>query len=212
MNKKLLTRWGLYLLGMLILVMGLVLNTKSCLGSSPIISLPYTLSFLCDISFSNLTLLLYVIFVFCEFPLKGKQRRLTDLLQIPLSIVFTRFMSLFSSWFDFADAALWARLLVLLAGIVCTGIGAALTVDMELVANPGDAFVQAVSIFIHKEIGLTKNIVDVCFVVTSAAVSFLAAGRILGVGAGTLIAMVLVGRTIYLFNRLFKEKLTAMAL
>lgn len=210
-NRKLMIRFFYYLIGMLILALGLILNTKSNLGSSPIISIAYTMSFLCDLSFANLTLLLYVIFVFAEFILKGKNRRWTDILQIPLSIVFTRFMGLFSGWFDFTDSSLAVRFLVLFAGILCTGIGAALTVDMDLVANPGDAFVQAISMCIHKEIGLSKNIVDISCVIFSVILGFAVAGKLIGVGIGTLIAMVLVGRTIFLFNHLFKAKLTAQA-
>lgn len=204
-------RWTYYLIGMLVLALGLTLNTESNFGSSPIISIPYTVSFFCDISFANLTLILYIIFVFLEFILKGKDRRWTDILQIPLSIVFTRFVGLFSKLLDFSDSSIAVRFAVLLLGIVFTGIGAALTVDMDLVANPGDAFVQAVSMCIKKEIGITKNIVDICCVIFSAVLGFAVTGRIVGVGIGTLIAMILVGRTIYLFNHLFKKEITAQA-
>lgn len=44
-NKKQLIRWFYYIIGILILAMGLTLNAESNLGSSPIISIPYTLSF-----------------------------------------------------------------------------------------------------------------------------------------------------------------------
>ena len=37
-------RWGFYLMGLLILAMGLTLNTKAGLGVSPIISLSYAAS------------------------------------------------------------------------------------------------------------------------------------------------------------------------
>ena len=104
-NKKQLIRWFYYIIGMLILAMGLTLNAESNLGSSPIISIPYTLSFLWPVSFANLTLALYVLFVMLEFILKGKNRRWTDILQIPLSIVFTRFLDLFTAWFDFTDSS-----------------------------------------------------------------------------------------------------------
>lgn len=144
-NKKQLIRWFYYIIGMLILAMGLTLNAESNLGSSPIISIPYTLSFLWPVSFANLTLALYVLFVMLEFILKGKNRHWTDILQIPLSIVFTRFLDLFTAWFDFTDSG------------------------------------------------------------------FAAAGRLVGVGLGTLIAMIGVGRVIALFNHLFQEKLKRQA-
>lgn len=213
-NKQQVTRYVYYVVGMLVLALGLILNTNAGLGSSPIISVPYTLSFLLPISFSDLTLAVYIAFVLVQFVLKGEQRQWIDVLQIPLSIVFTRFMGLFSAWFDFADAPLGIRIGVLALGVLCTGIGAALTVDMNLIPNPGDGFVQAVSMRIQKELGTTKNIVDACCVVISLSIGFVTEGRLLGVGLGTAIAMVGVGRVIAAFNHLFRERLqeqTALA-
>jgi uncharacterized membrane protein YczE len=43
MNKTI-TRWVLYLAGMIILAFGIILNTKSNLGVSPIISVAFVLS------------------------------------------------------------------------------------------------------------------------------------------------------------------------
>ena len=211
-NRKHLIRWSYYIIGMLILALGLTLNAESNLGSSPIISIPYTLSFLWPVSFANLTLGIYILFVILEFVLKGKGRRWTDILQIPLSIIFTRFLDLFTAWFDFTDSGFGVRLLVLASAIICTGIGAALTVDMNLIANPGDGFVQAVSMCIRKDLGTAKNFVDVSCVIISTVIGFAAAGGLVGVGLGTLIAMIGVGRVIALFNHLFQEKLQRQAL
>lgn len=206
-SKQTTARWIYYMGGMLVLALGLTLNTNSGLGSSPIISVPYTLSFLVPVSFSDLTLVLYIAFVLVQFILKGDQRRWTDVLQIPLSIVFTRFMGLFSAWFDFSQAGLAARVGVLLLGILLTGVGAALTVDMDLIPNPGDGFVQAISMRIGKELGAAKNIVDVGCVTLSLIIGLATEGTLLGVGLGTAIAMVGVGRVIAVFNHLFREKL-----
>lgn len=211
MKKEQLFRWFYYIIGMLVLALGLILNTHSGLGSSPIISIPYTISFLVPVSFSDLTLILYIAFVFVEFLLKGKQRKWADILQIPLSIVFTRFMSLFSRWFDFSDAEFPVRLAVLLLGILFTGIGAALTVDMDLIPNPGDGFVQAISMCIKKDLGTTKNIVDLCCVGISVLIGAATEGPLLGVGLGTVIAMVGVGRVIAAFNWLFRDRLSRQA-
>lgn len=158
-----------------------------------------------------LILALYVLFVMLEFILKGKNRRWTDILQIPLSIVFTRFLDLFTAWFDFTDSSFAVRLAVLAAAIILTGAGAALTVDMNLIANPGDGFVQAVSMRIGKDLGTAKNLVDISCVIVSTLIGFAAAGRLVGVGLGTLIAMIGVGRVIALFNHLFQEKLKRQA-
>ena len=93
--------------------------------------------------------------------------------------------------------------------IILTGAGAALTVDMNLIANPGDGFVQAVSMRIGKDLGTAKNLVDISCVIVSTLIGFAAAGRLVGVGLGTLIAMIGVGRVIALFNHLFQEETEA---
>ena len=63
---------------------------------------------------------------------------LMDILQLPLSLIFTRFMNLFSLYLpDFSGSALTERILVLLIAIALTGIGAAMSLNMRLVPNPG---------------------------------------------------------------------------
>lgn len=94
MNKKTMNRWIIYGIGMITLALGLTLNTKSNLGVSPIISVAYLFSNITNISFGDVTLLYYCIFVVCEFLLDHEWK---DFLQVPFSIVFTRFLNLFSS-------------------------------------------------------------------------------------------------------------------
>ncbi|HIZ42618.1 MAG TPA: hypothetical protein H9811_08665 [Candidatus Gemmiger excrementigallinarum] len=79
-------RWGFYLLGMVLLALGLTLNTKTGLGASAIVSVPFTVSQATGWDFGNLTLVVYCLFVAAQFVIKGKNRRWTDLLQIPLII------------------------------------------------------------------------------------------------------------------------------
>lgn len=87
-------RWLFYILGILILALGLTLNTKANLGVSPIISTAYITSGLTGFSFGDVTFVLYCLFVAAELLLLGKDYKI--LLQIPFSIVFTRFLNLFT--------------------------------------------------------------------------------------------------------------------
>lgn len=50
-RNKLLIRWVFYLLGLLILALGIMLNTKANLGVSPIISVPYSISHIIGFNF-----------------------------------------------------------------------------------------------------------------------------------------------------------------
>ena len=68
-------RWGFYLLGMVLLALGLTLNTKTGLGASAIVSVPFTVSQTTGWDFGNLTLVVYCLFVAAQFVIKGKKRR-----------------------------------------------------------------------------------------------------------------------------------------
>ena len=225
-----------YILGLLILAMGLTLNTKAGLGVSPIISTSYAASEISGCNFGNTTLILYTVLVVAEMVLHAirikRQKKhsnpilehaekvdaklifLMDFLQIPLSIVFTRFLNLFSALVPDIQthgknpAVLFAiRLLVLAFALIFTGIGAALSLNMRIIPNPGDGIVQAIADCIHKSIGFTKNCVDAVCVVCTATVSVICSGKIYGIGIGTIIAMIAVGRTIAVFNHFTKDRL-----
>lgn len=209
-------QWALricfYLLAMIVLALGLTLNTQSLLGSSPIISIPYTISLMTGINFGDLTLAFYVLFVFVQMIIKGKKRTWIDILQIPLSIVFTRFMNLFASYLPLPHDTMIQRLLVLAGGIILTGIGAAATVNMRLIPNPGDGLVSSIADTIQKPMGTTKNIVDICCVAISCLIGLICRGNIFtGVGLGTVAAMIGVGRSIAVFNHFFKKKMERAA-
>lgn len=186
-------RWLFYLLGLLILAVGLTLNTKTGQGVTPIVSVPYCISQLSGLNFGNMALLIYCLFVAAQFLIKGKKARWTDLLQVPLSIVSTRFMNLFDRLLDFEPQ------------------GAAMSVNMNLVPNPGDGIVAALAQRTGREMGLVKNCFDLLNVCLTLAMGFAFAQPFCGIGLGTLLAMVGVGRVIALFNRFCRLPLGRLA-
>lgn len=206
-------RWVCYLVGMLLLALGLTLNTKSGLGVSPIISVAFCTSRLLELNFGDMTFLLYVLFVAAQFWIRGKDRRMSDLLQIPLSLVFSRVLNLYDAVipYDSAEASFVSNLVVLLAAVLLTGIGVSMTVNMRLVPNPGDGIVAALAQRLGWEQGLGKNVFDVGCVILTCAIGLLASGHVIGIGIGTLIAMLGVGRSIALVNHLFREKMCRSA-
>ena len=232
MKKSILFRVLFYAAGLLILALGLTLNTKTGLGVSSIISVAYSISVIFDHNFGNMTLALYSVFVLIEMVLHlnrdrkytersggtlahaGKTDRklilLMDFLQIPLSLVFTRFMNLFSSWIP-APEQVGMRFVVLLCGIILTGIGAAMSLNMRIVPNPGDGIVQAIADTIRKPVGFTKNCFDLCNICITITVSLVFAHKLIGVGIGTVVAVLGVGRVIALFNKMCMKKMVTLA-
>lgn len=200
-------RWRFYLLGMVLLALGLTLNTKTGLGASAIVSVPFTVSQATGWDFGNLTLVVYCLFVAAQFLIKGKNRRWTDLLQIPLSIVFTRFLNIFAAAIPYQSGNLPADIALLVVAIIFTGIGAAMTVAMQLIPNPGDGIVGTIAAVTGKELGFCKNCFDLGCVSLSLIIGLCFGDPLLGVGLGTLISMVGVGRAIAGFNCLCKRPL-----
>lgn len=218
-----------YIVGLLVLALGLTLNTKAGLGVSPIISVSYSISQIFSYNFGDTTLALYCLFVLIELLLHslparadavsgGHSRRMTlllDVLQIPLSLVFTRFLNLFTAALpDVAangGAHLPLRLLVLALAFLCTGVGAALSLSMRIVPNPGDGIVQAIADRIGKSVGFTKNCFDLVNITVTITLGLLLTGRLVGVGIGTVLAVICVGRVIALFHCTVGGRVSALS-
>ncbi len=209
MNNKT-KRLLIYFVGLFILALGLTLNTKASLGVSPIISVPYSISQITGLNFGDLTFIEYSLFVFIEVLIhiseKNKKRILSDLLQLPLSLIFTRLLNVFSVYIPTSNQ-FGIQLLILAMAIICTGVGAAMSLSMQFVPNPGDGIVQALAGKFNKSVGLTKNMFDCVSVCITLCIGLIFAHTILGIGIGTVIAVLGVGRVIALFHHVFESQI-----
>lgn len=199
-----------YIVGLLILALGLTLNTKASLGVSPIISVPYSISQITGLNFGDLTFIEYALFVFVEIMIhlgeKNKKIIVADLLQLPLSLIFTRLLNVFSVYIPTSNQ-FGIQLLILAMAIICTGVGAAMSLSMQFVPNPGDGIVQALAGRFNKSVGLTKNMFDCLSVCITLCIGLMFAHTILGIGIGTVIAVLGVGRVIALFHHMFESQI-----
>lgn len=206
-------RFGIYLLGLLILAAGITLNTKTGLGVSPIISVAFSVSEIFQLNFGDTTFLLYVIFVIAQLFLCKKGERLAVLLQLAVSLIFSRALNWFSALmtYDHNAHSLPMNLGVLALAVALTGVGVSLSINMRLIPNPGDGIVQTLAQKFGWSQGFSKNAVDFFCVAVALAIGFCLAGRIIGIGLGTLLAMVGVGRVVAVTNVLLQKKMLAAA-
>ena len=178
---------------MFILALGLTLNTKANLGVSPIISVPYSISQITGLNFGDLTFVVYAMFVVVQIiihiRLKNHKRIALDILQLPLSLIFTRLLNIFTVYIP-TSQNLGIRFIILTFAIICTGIGAAMSLSMQIVPNPGDGIVQALAERFDKSVGITKNWFDCLNLSITLCISLFIAHKIVGVGIGTVIAVV----------------------
>lgn len=201
-RKQMAFRLLIYAAGLIILACGITMNTKTGMGVSPIISVPYSISEIWDLNFGNMTFIVYTIFVIIQAVL---MRRITlDLiLQLPLSLVFTRFLNLFDMILPESGSYIWEKLLMLAVAISLTGIGIIMSVRTDFVPNPGDGIVHEIAVVIKKSMGFTKNCFDLLNLCISCSVGMIFAGHLIGIGLGTVLTMLLTGRAVALFSFIF---------
>ena len=215
-KRKLINRLLSYGLGIVILALGITLNTKTGLGVSALVSIAYTVANAWNLNFALMTFLLYTCFALIEVGLKWgflpplRKVIWKDLLQIPFSLAFSLLLNVFGGIIPVAEHV-GAQIVMLVLAIVCTGIGAAMIVDMHLIPNPADGLAQTLGMVTKKGMGLGKNLLDCSCVGISAVIGFVARGRLIGIGIGTIAAIIGVGRVVALFNRCFETKLCRTA-
>ncbi len=71
---------------------------------------------------------------------------------------------------------------------------------MRIIPNPGDGIVQAIADCINKSVGFTKNCFDLFNICITFTIGMVFTGGLVGIGIGTVLAMLGVGRVIALFN------------
>lgn len=75
----------------------------------------------------------------------------------------------------------------------------------------GLGIVQAIADKLGREQGFVKNWFDLCAVVVTVVLSLAATGKVIGIGVGTIVAMIGVGWSVSLVNYFFKDKMLKAA-
>lgn len=202
-NKtELIKRYIFLLAGLFVNGLGVSFITKAGLGTSPITSIPYTLSLGFTPTVGMFTLVFNIFLVILQVILLRRNFQLQNLLQLPIIALFSFFIDLTMSLLGFMQPETYAMKVVsLIVGCLILGFG----VFMEMVANvamlPGEATVRAVSDVFSTDFGKTKIAFDSSMTVIAAILSFIMFRHLDGVREGTIVAAILVG----FIARLFKK-------
>ena len=204
-------RFTIYLMGLPMIAVGITLSTKAGLGLTTIASFPYAISQALHVNYAATTFVVYIITIILQFVIKGRNRQWRDLFQLPVNLVFSSFLGWFGTLIPIQLGAFWQNLLLSVVAVVMIAVGAAMMVNMQLAPNPPDGLAHAMSIAMKKDLGTAKNLLDFIFVALAAVIDLLFQKRLVSVGIGTVIAMLLMGRVIYVFNHFFKARILKLA-
>ena len=193
------TKCLLSFIGMNILAAGIILNTKSTLGVGAINTLPYTAAKLLGVSLGTTTVVLYFLFIGIQCVLT-KKADIKAFLQLPFSFLFGIVLNLYDAVLDLNPFSPALKLLTLAAAILLTALGTYLMTAGNLILNPPDGLVRTLAEHVGKPLGLVRNIFDISMVIAAAVLGWILSGRTIGIGIGTLLSALLIGRFISLFQ------------
>lgn len=193
-QTHLLKRYLIFLTGLFVNSLGVSFVTKASLGTSPISSIPYTLSLGFAPTLGQFTIVFSVLLILMQIAILGKNFQRYQLLQIPVSILFGYFIDFTMLILRGVSPTAYAgKLLSLLCGCLILGFGVYLEVLADVIMLPGEAFVKAVSSRFQKEFGIVKVIFDASMALSAAVISLFLFHNIKGVREGTIIAALIVG-------------------
>ena len=204
---KTLNRVLIYFLGLIILCVGVVLNTKTNLGVAAINAIPYVVSKSTSFSLGSCVFVLYLVFIAMQFLINKKVDFLT-VLQLPVSLLFGRMVDIVNIHIlKFEAQSIFSGLAMLIIAILLVSLGTTLVVSQNLVPNAPDGMVNALGNLFDKPFGYIKVRFDIICIGLALIVSYLMTGRIVGIGLGTLVSMLMTGNVCSFFKKLLNNNL-----
>lgn len=200
--KTYLPRYLWFLAGVLINSFGVALITRAALGTSPISSLPYVLSFRFPVTLGQFTFAMNLFFILGQVLLLRRDFQPIQLLQVAVNAVFSAFIDVsmgLLSWLEISSLPM--AVLVLVLGCAVLAFGISVEVAPRVLMVPGEGIVQAIAAVTGWRFGNVKVGFDAALVSTALVLSLLFFHRLQGLGAGTILSALEVGRFVNLYNR-----------
>lgn len=198
---------SIYLLGILLVSLGIVLCKKSALGISPVSSIPLIMNKLIPLSFGTTTMLFHLINIFLQMCLLKKIIDIKLLMQIPLAIVFGKVINWIQNLIVFWEDIILNQYLALIYSVIFTAAGMVCMIRMQLIQNPPDGLVKVLSQKTKIELGKMKIIYDWSAVAISSVVGFIVFRYPVGFGIGTIVSAIFVGKTVTWMQKVWDKVL-----
>ena len=201
-------RYGIFLIGLFVASLGVAFSTKAGLGTSPVASVPYSVSLVNHaLSFGWWLNVLSLIQITVQVALLRKRCK-------PIEIIIqTAVAFLYGYLTDFScrilngvqPAAYVARFAVMLVGCIVLALGILIQYQGGVAMMPGEAMNRAISIVTGKRYENEKVFFDVLYILIATVICLVFIGKLAGVREGSMIAALLVGNIIKVYNKIFEK-------
>lgn len=204
--QKLIKSYALFLVGLFIASMGVALSTKAGLGTSPVASVPYSISLVNHaLTFGwwlNVWSLAQVAVQVAL--LRSRCKPVEIVIQAALALVYgylTDFSCTLIDGIQVGNYAVQFALMALSCFVLALGIWIQFKGGVAML--PGEAMNRTISQVTGARYENVKILFDVLYIVAAAVICFICIGKLDGVREGSIIAAVVVGNIIKLYNFLF---------
>ncbi len=206
--KQIVRNYILFLIGLFIAAMGVALSAKAGLGTSPVASVPYSISLLNHtLTFGWWLNLWSVLQILVQVALLRKKcNPIEIIIQTVLAFVYgylTDFSCILINGIQANSYAVQFGLMILSCFVL--GLGIWIQFKGGVAMLPGEAMNRAISEITGKRYENIKIFFDVLYIVAAAVICLLFIGKLEGVREGSIIAALLIGNIIKLYNRMFEK-------
>ncbi len=191
------------LAGLSCIAFGVALSRATGMGTSPISCVPAVLSFAVpSLSIGTFTFVFNLIFVVAQIALLRRDFKPVQLLQLPLTLVFSMLIDGFVPLAELVPLPSYpVCVLAMLISICFTAMGVFLEVKATFIPLPGEGISTTVSKVTGIAFPRCKLGFDVGNVVLGTALSLITLGGLFGVREGTVLAALAVGPLVRVINR-----------
>lgn len=202
-NNNLIKRILLYILGMNIMAIGIVLNTRTDLGVAAISSVPFAYSILLNMSLGLTTFILYIIFILVQCILL-KKFDLTIFLQIPMAILVSIFIEIYDIIMPHTKLVFAIAFIILLISNTLTGLGVYLMTKSDLILDPGNGIVETLCKVLNRPFSYLRIRFDIMLVIFTCLSGLIIKHKIVGIGIGTIVSAYLIGKMVGISDKILK--------
>ena len=208
-NKtEIILRYLLFIIGLFIASLGVAFSTKAGLGTSPVASVPYSVSLINNmLTFGGWLNLLSLIQIGVQVALLRKKcKPLEIIIQTVLAFVYG-YLTSFSCYLirNIVVRSYYEQLLYMVIGCVVLAFGIWIQYKGGVAMLPGEAMNRAISEVSGKKYENIKIIFDIIYIALSSIICLLFLGKFEGVREGSIIAAITVGNIVKLFNLIFNK-------
>ena len=204
--KQVIKNYALFLIGLFIASMGVALSAKAGLGTSPVASVPYSVSLVNHtLTFGWWLNMWSVLQIAVQIALLRKKCKPVEIIiQTVLAFVYgylTDFSCKLISGLQANTYIMQFALMILSCFVLGFGIWVQFKGGVAML--PGEAMNRAISEVTGRKYENIKIFIDVLYIIVAAAICFIFIGKLEGVREGSIIAAVLIGNIIKLYNSLY---------